>query len=447
MTAAGLCLGLLVPLSSTAQQKPFAGLHQRFQASVQRFADSTLRVERSYWDSVSTVLALTASRASSGLEVWTDSLIRSASDSLDAPRKDTLRSVARNLQSTVTASAESAKRIAGGHFDRFLGEMTRVKRTYAACDNCEEPSDFKERFDQFREIVDGVRESLRDTASVLLDDHRDAFQDRYETARDSLNDLRDQLIERRVGEIDFQRYEATRVTVSTVYSSHAAYRGRDNGVKQQMIAPAVEFHHSSGFSIQVSTSWVDQTSQSWNGATASAGYEFMLGSVFGGGVSYSHFWFSDSSRSEEAVFKDAFDASFSVSLPFVYFSLQGDLATGTASEFTLTASMSHTFEIPLSLYNNITIEPAVAALLGGQNSTLTTLRTVGAKGQKVVGVSKQSRTTFSILDYQLSLPVTLNFGPVSIAPALIYTMPANVVDLSTSTSFLDFDLGVRVSFR
>ena len=451
-----MSLLVLVPLCSSAQKKTIGGkssepdgvqLSRKLASSVQRFADSTLQTERYYSDSLTSVVAFTARKAISRIDFLTDSLITSAHDSLDASRKDTLRFITKSLQQQLLAFGDTTKQAVNAPIAHFSDELTKGKRTYSFCDSCEGDPDFNDRFEQFREFVNNLHDGFHDTTAALMDYHKDTFEDRYDTVHDSLSDLRDILIENRLGEIDYQRYVATRLTVSTGYSSHTTYRGRDNGVSQQMIAPSLSFHHSSGFGIEVSTYWLDQTPKRWDDVAGSLTYEFTAGGLFGGSLSYSHFWFSDSSRSSKSVIKNDFAASFSLSWPMISLSIDGDLATGDASEFTLAASVSHEFEFPLTLYNKISLEPTFTAIIGEQNSTLTTLRTKGAKGKEVVGVQTQSNNTFGILDYEASFPVTIVLGPLTLTPSVVYIMPMNVVDLSTAKAFVDFEFGVSLAFH
>jgi hypothetical protein len=455
VAAVVISLLILFPLASTAQKKVTAGkssessvtqLGQKLARSVQGFADSTLQTKRRYLDSLVTAIAFNAEKVTTRIRQVADSLIRSALDSLDAPRKDTLRFVTKSFQQQLLAFGDTTKLAVRNPISRFAEDLTRASRAYSFCDSCESGPDFNDRFEQFRDIVDNLHDAFRDTTSALMDDHRDALQDKYEILRDSLADLRDNLIDNRLGEIDYQRYVATRLAVSTGYSSHTSYRGRDNGVPQQMIAPSVAFHHSSGLGVEVSTYWLDQTPKRWDDVAASLTYEFTAGSIVGGELSYSHFWFSDSSLSSKSVFKNAFGASLSLNWPVVSFSVEGDLATGEASEFTFAVSASHEFEIPLTLYKRILIDPTMTAVIGEQNSTLTTLRK-GPKGKRVVGVQTQTNNTFGILDYEASLPITIDLGPITLSPSLTYVVPLNVIDLSTTKAFVDFEFGVSLTFH
>jgi len=419
---------------------------RRLVYSIHRFADSILQVKRCYSDSLVAAVGRMTNNAAAQIDLLADSLITSAHDSLDTPRIDTLLLVTKLLNQQLLAFGDTSKQTISGPLSDFSGELFKGRNTYAVCDSCESDSDFDDRFEQFRSFVDSLHDVFNDTTTALMDDRKDTFQDRYYTVHDSLADLRDILIENRLNEIDYQRYVATRLTVAAGYSSRTTYRGRDNGVPQQMISPSLAFHHTSGFGIEVSTYWLYQTPKQWDDVAASVSYEFSVGNLLGGEVSYSHFWFSDSSRSSKSVFKNDFGASLSLNWPVLSLSVDGDVATGDASEFTLAVSASDEFGIPLTLHSNISFAPSVTATFGEQNSTLTTLRK-GPKGKKVVGVQTQTSNTFGILDYELSLPVTIVLGPLTLSPSVNYIMPLNVIDQSTTKSFVDVEFGINWAFH
>jgi hypothetical protein len=454
----GLSGWLIVVLSFTAaaqkagtESKPSATgaqrLNQGLAASVQLYVDNTLRGDNRFCDSIVSLSAQSAQISSTKLDALRESLLTSAKDSLDSPRRDTLLTVARSFQKLLLTSHDTTQRLVSSLLSSFTERVGKAKKVFSTCNDCEEPADVTDRFEQFKDVADSLREAFREQASELGDERRDLVDERFEAYHDSLIALRENLIENRLSLIDYQRYSATRLSASATYSSRSIYRGRDNGLPQQMISPAIAFYHSWGFNAEISTYWLDQTPKKWDDIAVTLGYEFTTGSVLGGNVSYSHFWFSDSSRSAKSVFKNSFGAGLSANLPVVSFSLDADLATGTASEFSLTAGATHEFEIPLSLYNSILFNPAVTAIIGEQNSSLTTLRTKGAKGKKIVGVQTQTSSTFGILDYEMSLPCTLLLGPLTLSPSVTYVVPMNVIDESTTTPFFVFGVSASITFR
>jgi hypothetical protein len=449
---------LIVALSFTAaaqkagtESKPSATgaqrLNQGLAASVQRYVDNALGGASRFCDSLVSLSAQSAQISSTKLDALKESLLTSAEDSLDSPSRDTLLVAARSFQKQLLASHDTTQRLVSILLSSFTERVEKAKKVFSICNDCEEPADFNDRFELLKDFADSLRDAFHENASEMGDDQKDRLQDKFEVYRDSLIDLRESLIENRLAHINFQRYSASRLTASISYSSRSIYRGRDNGLSQQMIAPVIALYHSWGFSAEISTYWLDQTPKQWDDLSVTAGYEFAIGGVFGGNVSYSHFWFSDSSRSSQSVFKNTFGAGLSLNLQAGSLSLDADLATGTASEFTLTAGATHEFEIPLSLYNTILFHPAVTAIIGEQNSSLTTLRTKGAKGKKVVGIQTQTSSTFGILDYEMSLPCTLLLGPLTLSPSVTYVVPMNVIDESTATPFFVFSLGASITFR
>lgn len=110
-------------------------------------------------------------------------------------------------------------------------------------------------------------------------------------------------------------------------------------------------------------------------------------------------------------------------------------------------SISHDFVIPLNLYDQIMIEPTISAVIGGQNSQLTTLRTTLLKRRTIVSTQRTATSTFGFLDYEISLPATVEIGPLSLAPAVTYIIPLNIVDASSRKSFVDLDFTMSLTFR
>ena len=98
----------------------------------------------------------------------------------------------------------------------------------------------------------------------------------------------------------------------------------------------------------------------------------------------------------------------------------------------------------------MTISPAVTWTVGQQNSDLTTLLTTKAKGKKAVvttSTQTKSTTTFSLLDYEFSLPAMIELGPVTLVPSATYIVPFNVVDASSKTSFWVLEFSVVLTIR
>jgi hypothetical protein len=425
-------------------------LRQDLLKSTQFVVDTTLKGLRNHVETLATSSSGAIHNAGKRLAVLADSLVSSAQDSLNASRQDSLRTLSTVLFAKLAPHESSTRHLLDTRLSVFTGDLLRARKSFADCPDCESRSDFLERLADFRDFTDSLLAEFHETASSLMEERSDFFADAFDTALDSLRDMRDGLVDNRLGEIEVWRYGASRFVLSSAYASHNAYRGRDNGLLQQSVAPSVIYRHSSGLSLQVSTYWLDDAENQWDNFQLTGGYEFRLSEVVGGSLSYTHFWFNDSSTSELSVFTDNAQAGFSFDWPMISIAALGSMNVGTATEFTLTTSISHDFEIPLSLYNKITICPSFSWVLGQQNSDLTTLLTTKAKRKKATATtSTQTKTTssFSVLDYEVSVPATIELGPVTLAPSATYIIPLNVVDASTRTSFVNLEFSIFLTFR
>jgi hypothetical protein len=422
-------------------------LHQQLFRSVHRHAEATVLGGGQIIDSLSGSTSAAISRARTHLNSIVDSLILAARDSLDAPRQDSLHLVGTLLAPRLTSIEPATRQLLATLHSVLAHELSEAGKRFSDCEECESNADFDGRFADFREFTDSLMSAFHDTTSSVIDNQRDLILDTHDTVRDSLLDARDYFIDNRLNDIDVRRYRATRFVVSSGYSTHNSYRGRDNGLVQQVYSPSVTFRHSSGLSLQASTYWLSETPKSWDDFQVMAGYDVRFNEIAGASLSYTHFWFSDSSRSQLSVFTDNAQVGISFDWPALSLAALGSMNFGKASEFTLTTSISHDFVIPLSLYNQITIEPTVSSVIGGQNSQLTTLRTTLLKRRTIVTTQHSVTNSFGILDYEFSLPATIEIGPVSLAPTITYIIPFNIVDASSRKSFVDFDFSISLIFR
>ena len=109
--------------------------------------------------------------------------------------------------------------------------------------------------------------------------------------------------------------------------------------------------------------------------------------------------------------------------------------------------MSHSFDFESSSSGfSYGFEPTITAVLGEQNSDLTTKRLQRVKKQIIVKTTQTTSNMFGILDYEFALPISLQFRSVSINPAIIYVSPRNVIDASRQDSFISVGLSVSVGF-
>lgn len=427
-----------------------AQLRKDLAKSTQLVVDTTFTGLQRHVVTIAGSISKAVSDAKKQIAALTDILIRSAQDSLDASRQDSLRFLGKSLELQFASHESSMRSYLDARSSNVMEVLRSAKGRFSICTDCEERSSFDERLADFKDLADSLVSGFHDTTVETAEERRDLLADALDAARDSLLDVRDDLVDHRLSDIDAWRYEVSRLVLSSAFASHNAYRGRDNGLLQQSYAPSVMYRHSSGMSIQGSTYWMKDEGNRWDNFQLTGGYEFRFSEVVGGSLSYTHFWFNDSSKSELSVFTDNAQGGFTFDWPVLSVGALGSISFGTASEFTLTTSISHSFEIPLTLYNRVTVSPSFSWVLGQQNSELTSLLTTKAKGRRagvITSAQTKSTITFSILDYELSIPATIELGPVTIAPSATYIIPFNVLDASTRKSFINLELGIFLTIR
>jgi hypothetical protein len=427
------CLLVIALTTSNAQitneRSDIVQLQSVLAKSTQFVVDTTVIGLRKHVETLASSASRAANDAKRRLAVLTDSLIVSAKDTLDASRQDSLRVFGKSFELQFASHESSTRQFMDSRFSRLLQDLLKAKGVFSACKDCENRPDFAERLTDFRDYADSLVSDCHDALSTIAEERRDILADAFESARDSVRDIRDGLFDNRLGDIEVWRYGVSRLVLSSAYASHSSYRGRDNGLVDQSLSPSVTYRHSSGLSIQTSTYWQNNAGNRWDNFQLTGGYEFRISDVIGGSLSYSHFWFNDSSRSELSVFTDNTQAGFSFDWPVVSIAALGSMNFGTASEFTLTTSIAHNLEIQ-------------------QNSELTTLLRTKAKGKKAVTTTQTKATSsFGILDYEISLPVTFELGPFTLVPSATYIVPLNVVDASTTKSFINLEFSISLTIR
>ncbi len=353
------------------------------------------------------------------------------------------------MEMALASYAAEIRRSADEALTGFQKEMLILEKRYSSCDDCENSQDVQTLLEEYLAASDSLTELLHESMEDLVEsigDNLDVFQDRLE---DASNDL----IDRQAEENEYAATHASRIVISGSYISDVVYHGRDGGVKQFALSPQLAYKHRSGLFVAGSASWLSNSINGWDQQNIGGGYEFGLGTHLAGILSYTHFWFSDSSQQEKAELTNILDGDLSLLTKPINASFSLSLAFGTASEFTAEFSLSHEFDVDRFLGRAaLSIEPTVTAIVGEQNSSLTQKRlkrVVTKKGKMatVVQSSTQTANYFGILDYEFAVPFVLAYRNATLSPSFSYAIPVNVVDASDTAPFFYFSFSVSYTIR
>jgi hypothetical protein len=219
-------------------------------------------------------------------------------------------------------------------------------------------------------------------------------------------------------------------------------------VKERAFTPSLAYHDRSGLYAAVGGMYLKNGEGGWDQKTLTAGYEFEVGGVLGGGASYSHFWFQDSSTLSRSVLSQNITLSLYVSAGTIVLGGTAGLDFGDESELNLSATTTFNVHLtPDESVVSVTLSPGLAVSWGQQNGDLLALRKLKVKGKKSSTLRETSSTVFGVMSYDVSVPCAVEIGIVMIQPSVTYTIPTNVLDGSDSEPYGSINLEVALTVK
>lgn len=445
-----LMASLLLPLSAACSQGTDA-LRTAMQKSLRLNADSVALDERLYVDTLFIHGDIYTRAADSTLRARTDSLLKAAGDSLDAPERKSVRTLAIDMERSLGVAGVPALTTVRLLLTIFEKELNTLLGSTSACEGCATRADFQSEQDLFRGEADSLSGFFGDSMATAVEEWETELDERVSAFTDSISEVVRSLAS---DHAEYLKDHGSRLDVEAAYESHSNYRGRDNGVSESSFGPSVTYHHKSGMYAEGSIGWVSLPTPGPDDESLTGGYEFTLSPLLNGSLSYTHYWYSASSTKPQAVTNQSVAGMMMLDLDLVSLTLNlsDDFGGGPGSEITTSLDLSG--DLPLSDHafgGTLKISPTASATWGDQNEKLLQRRIVRAKKKAVVRVSGKPLDVFGIMSYELSLPAELQTGDLTIEPTVGYVLPVNVLNGKTvlvkdpSTSDPFFTAGVTVT--
>jgi hypothetical protein len=181
----------------------------------------------------------------------------------------------------------------------------------------------------------------------------------------------------------------------------------------------------------------------WDATALSAGYEFMFSQVLSGSIGYTHLWFDSSSTQVRSVFNNNIGGELDLSTSITDVSFGAGINFSDKSEYYFQFTMTHNWHIG----RRITIAPAILGVWGEQNQEILEkqqelVQKQNKKGKIVtktvtIKTTNNTKNIFSILDYELSLPISIRLGRFVFIPSVIAVCPMDVLDGGRDLPFLN----------
>jgi hypothetical protein len=426
-----------------------------FRKDLRLKADSLVLDQRLYVDTLFSHGDIYTRSADSTLRARTDSLLAGAGDSLGASGRNSARILSLDLRRSLGVVGVPARTTVRLLLTTFETDLRALLAMRSACESCSTPADFRSGQARFREEGDSLSGYYGDSMATAVEEWESALDERVGTFTDSISGQIQSSVEEYA---EYLKDHTSHLDIASAYESHSNYRGRDNGVSEGAFGPSVTYNHKSGLYAEGSIGWVSRPTPGPDDESLTGGYEFTLSSVLNGSVSYTHYWYSDSSTKPQAVTNQSVAGMMMLDLDLLSLTLNlaDDFGGGGGSEITTSLDLSG--DLPVSDHafgGTLKISPTASATWGDQNEKLRQRRIVRAKKKAVVRVTGKPLDVFGIMSYELSLPAEMQIGRFSVEPVIGYVLPVNVLngktvlvkDPSTSAPFMTAGLTVSMTVR
>ena len=444
----------ILPLSAASSQSADE-LRSALRKELRLKADSLVSDERKYADTLFSHGDVYTRTTDSTLRARTDSLLAVAGDSLDAPGRNSARLLALDMGRSLGVVGVPARTTVRLLLTTFEKELRALLASRSACEGCAAPAEFRSEQALFTEQADSLSGYYGDTMATAVEEWEGGLDERVSAFTDSVNEEIQSFVEEYA---EYQKEHSFRLDIEAAYEGHSSYRGRDNGVTESAFGPSATYHHKSGIYAEGAVGWVSHPTSGPDDESLTGGYEFTLSSILNGSVSYTHYWYSDSSTKPQAVTNQSVAGMMmlDIDLLSVTLNISDDFGGGGGSEITTSLDLSR--DLPVSDHafgGTLKISPTATATWGDQNEKLRQRRIVRAKKKAVVRVSGKPLDIFGIMSYEISLPASLQIGNFSVDPLIGYVLPVNVLngktvlvkDPSTSDPFVTAGLTVSMTVR
>ncbi len=221
--------------------------------------------------------------------------------------------------------------------------------------------------------------------------------------------------------------------LSTSYLTNSVYNGRKDSLTLPYITPSIGYYDKSGFYVSGSLSYLAATADSRIDLfTLETGYNFAINNQLSGGIYGSKYFYNTSSTAVTSQTKGGLGASLSYDPGIISVSGGVDLSFASKTDINVSAALAHGFYFG-EKGAEWGITPTISTNLGTQNSYQDYVKKRKSKGSGNSTVQTNNASNFTILDYELSLPITYDGNKWGLFLTPTYAIPQNPISVAAST--------------
>ena len=268
-------------------------------------------------------------------------------------------------------------------------------------------------------------------------------------------------------ESDSIKIKKSNLVVGLKYLSNNVYLGRIDSANIMYLVPSIAYYHKSGLHLAASLAYqLDAGINKIDAVSLEGGYEFNIGDKFSGELSVEKYFYDINSISLNSVNSFGVGSNFSYDFSVVTLNIGAGLAFNDKTDIITEAGLNKTFEI-----GKFAIEPAIKLNAGTQNYYNSYLvagkshltgnnghgRGVGSINSAGKGKSANNGTTttttttattysiveastYKILDYEISVPVSYNLHNFKFDIVPTYAIPVNPATILSSTGTVEKEI-------
>ena len=250
--------------------------------------------------------------------------------------------------------------------------------------------------------------------------------------------------------------DKTQFKVGVYYNTKLNYYGRTDSLQSSGVFPLAELWLTRNIYMNAAPVFTNNKVNGFRyaGTIATVGFQFNRNDRFAGHLYAVKPFYESNSQLVQTALKAQVAANFTWLDKFVNFTIGGDLKFSDHTDVGGTAGLDHLVRLKLNSHTILVIDPSVYIYAGTQQFTKTYLNK--SSGFILLPGSSQllDQTTrkFSVLSYELSVPVIIGLGRIQVLCTPAYVLPQNLVvvenrpDLSEKGErMLYFTTGIKMA--
>ena len=401
-------------------------------------SDSLLAVEKIFTQTLFSKLKEKSLDAVIKFSASADSISSNVNDSLFLVRRDSLKLVRSSLQKSIIANLES-----------FHQKLTNIPGSYSEKVNSIKQLTFDDESD-VSDTLGIIDEKFRDALTSSVDDYYDNLNDFVDNAVDSLGNYSQSLLDNQNDENDLldslrDYYYSYGLFGKIGYTSDMQYRGYKGAGAQSAFFPGLFYNHPNGIGALLNIYNISGTSVQWDEIEIGASYTHPFNEKLSMCLSYTHYTFNDTNESAKQGLSGIAEINLSYEFTLLTAGCSLEVGFGDQTDYSLIVNFSKRIEFAKGIIAEFWLEPDFSGIYGTESLLNNRLvRRKNAKNKIVKKIVTKTNNVFSVLDYQLSIPLNIEIGRFIIAPEYDYNIPLNQPVNTDSNAFGFFTINVSV---